>query len=87
MSKGGGSNGIGFSVPSILAFQVANQIIDHGEVQRGSIGIEIARVSEKASEAVGIDHWDGALVASVRPESAADTAGLQAGDVLSLIHI
>ena len=83
LSKGGGSNGIGFSVPSILAFQVANQIIDHGEVQRGSIGIEMARVSEKASEAVGIDHWDGALVASVRPESAADTAGLQAGDVIS----
>ena len=83
LSKGGGSNGIGFSVPSILAFQVADQLIEHGEVQRGSIGVTMARVSEKASEAVGIDHWDGALIASVRPESTADFAGLQAGDVIS----
>lgn len=83
LSKGGGSNGIGFSVPSVLAFQVANQIITHGEVQRGSIGVEMARVSEKASQRVGIDHWDGALVASVRPESAAEYAGLQAGDVIT----
>jgi len=83
LSKAGGSDGIGFSVPSILAFQVADQLIEHGEVQRGSIGVTMARVSEKASEAVGIDHWDGALIASVRPESTADFAGLQAGDVIS----
>ncbi len=83
LSKTGGNDGIGFSVPSVLAFQVANQLIEHGEVQRGSIGIEMAKVSEQASEKVGIDHWDGALVASVRPESAAQTAGLQAGDVIS----
>ena len=83
LSKGGGSNGIGFSVPSMMAFQVANQIIENGEVRRGSVGIEMARVSEKASEAVGINHWDGALVASVRPESAAAGAGLQSGDVVT----
>lgn len=83
LSKGGGSNGIGFSVPSVLAFQVANQLMTHGEVQRGSIGIDMARVSEKDSEKVGLDNWDGALVASVRPESAAEYAGLQAGDVIT----
>ena len=83
LSKTGGSDGIGFSVPSILAFQVANQLIEHGEVQRGSIGIEMARVSEKASEKVGINHWDGALIARVRPESAAQIAGLKAGDVIT----
>lgn len=83
ISKTGGSDGIGFSVPSVLAFQVANQLIDHGEVKRGSIGIIMAKVSEEASEKVGINHWDGALVASVRPESAAQSAGLQAGDVIT----
>ena len=83
LSKAGGSDGIGFSVPSILAFQVANQLIDHGEVRRGSIGIEMDRVNEEASEKVGINHWNGALVASVRPESAAQNAGLQAGDVIT----
>ena len=83
LSKAGGSDGIGFSVPSVLAFQVANQIITHGEVQRGSIGIEMAKVNEKASEAVGIDHWDGALIASLRPEGPAEYAGLKAGDVIT----
>ena len=63
LSKAGGSDGIGFSVPSVLAFQVAEQIVANGEVKRGSIGIEMAKVSEAASEAVGIDHWDGALIA------------------------
>ena len=62
---------------------MANQLIEHGEVQRGSIGIEMARVSEKASNKVGINHWDGALIASVRPESAAQYAGLKAGDVIT----
>ena len=83
LSKAGGSDGIGFSVPSVLAFQVAEQIVANGEVKRGSIGIEMAKVSEAASEAVGIDHWDGALIASLRPESPAELAGLQVGDVIS----
>ena len=83
ISKTGGSDGIGFSVPAVLAYQVANQLITNGEVRRGSIGIEMAKVNEDASEKVGIDHWDGALIASVRPESAAQNAGLQAGDVIT----
>jgi len=78
-----GSDGIGFSVPSILAFHVADQIIEHGSVRRGSIGVTMARVTEKASENVGINHWDGALVASVRPESSASSHGLQEGDVIT----
>ena len=83
LSKTGGSDGIGFSVPSILAFQVADQIIEHGSVRRGSIGVTMARVTEDASEKVGITHWNGALVASVRPESSASSHGLQEGDVIT----
>ena len=90
VSKSGGSNGIGFSVPASLAVQVTDQLLTHGKVRRGSIGIEMAKVDIEASEKVGINHWDGALIASVRPDTSAQNAGLQAGDViteLSLIHI
>lgn len=83
VSKSGGSNGIGFSVPASLAVQVTDQLIAHGEVQRGSLGIVMAKVSEAASEKVGITHWDGALVSSVRTGTTAQSAGLQTGDVIT----
>lgn len=82
VSGNGGNIGIAYSIPSNLAVQVTDQLIAHGEVKRGSVGIEMAKVDEEASEKVGIDHWDGALIASVRAESEAEQAGLQAGDVI-----
>ncbi|MEP6344007.1 MAG: trypsin-like peptidase domain-containing protein [Maricaulaceae bacterium] len=83
VSKSGGSNGIGFSVPASLAVHVIDQLITHGTVKRGSMGIEMDRVSEEASERAGINHWDGALITGVRPESSAEFAGLQAGDIIT----
>jgi len=82
VSRSGGNNGIGFSVPTSLAIQVTDQLIEYGEVRRGSIGIEMARVSEEASEKVGIDHWDGALIANVLSGSPAQAIGLQKDDVI-----
>jgi len=58
VSKSGGSNGIGFSVPVGLAAQVTDQLIKYGEVRRGSIGVRAGRVSEEVSEKIGIDHWE-----------------------------
>ncbi len=83
VSRSGGSNGIGFSVPAGLATQVTNQIIRYGEVHRGTIGVQATRVSEEASLKVGIDHWDGALLTHIRPGSAAERSGLQIGDVIT----
>lgn len=83
VSRSGGNNGIGFSVPIDLATQVTDQLIKYGEVRRGSIGVESTQVSEEASEVVGIDHWDGAYVTKIRAGSAAESAGLQVGDVIS----
>ena len=83
LSKSGGSNGIGFSVPIGLATQVTEQIIRYGEVRRGTIGVQAVKVSEEASEIVGIDHWDGAYVIDVGAGSSAQKAGLQKGDVIT----
>lgn len=83
ISRSGGSNGIGFSVPISLATQVTEQIIRYGAVRRGFIGIQAAKVSEEASERVGIDHWDGAYITDVAAGSSAELAGLQAGDVIT----
>lgn len=82
LSRSGENNGIGFSVPSNIAMQVAEQLIEFGEVRRGFIGVDIAKVSETASEKVGINHWDGALIVNVVPAGPAAQAGLQRGDVI-----
>ena len=83
LSHSGGSEGIGFSVPTSLATQVADQLITHGEVRRGSIGITMTEVNEEAAAAVGVSSLRGALVVSVRPGSAAEEAKLQPGDVIT----
>lgn len=82
VSRSGGNNGIAFSVPSDLALQVADQLIKYGDVRRGSIGVSMGKVSEIASEKVGINHWDGSLVTKVLPGSPAQLAGLEIGDVI-----
>ena len=83
VTRSGGSNGIGFSVPISLASQVTDQLIAYGEVRRGFVGIQMSSVSETDSEKVGINHWDGATVIEVRPGSTAEAAGLMPGDVIT----
>lgn len=83
LSKFGGNIGIGFSVPSRVALQVANQLAEFGEVRRGAIGVVLDHVSEAASAAAGINSWDGALVVSVEAGSPAQAAGLKPGDIIT----
>lgn len=83
LSQSGGNIGIGFSVPSQVAMQVAEQLAQYGVVRRGAIGVTLDSVSEEDSDRVGIDHWDGATVVSVEEGSPADLAGLQPGDVIT----
>lgn len=83
LSQSGGNIGIGFSVPSQVAMQVAEQLSQYGVVRRGAIGVTLDSVSEEDSDRVGIDHWDGATVVSVEEGSPADLAGLKPGDVIT----
>ena len=75
--------GVGFALPSNTAVHVYNQIIQHGRVPRGSIGVEFQRDSSK-NEALlrsfGVKH--GVLVSNVLPGSPADKGGLKSGDVI-----
>ncbi|MEP3196534.1 MAG: trypsin-like peptidase domain-containing protein [Lentilitoribacter sp.] len=83
LSQSGGSIGIGFSVPSQVAMQVAEQLAQYGTVRRGAIGVTLDSVSEEDSDRVGINHWDGATVVSVEEGSPAEIAGLRVGDVIT----
>ncbi len=82
IAPGGGNVGIGFAVPSNMAKAVMAQLIKYGEVRRGRIGIGIQSVTPDIAEALGLPSASGALVTMVERGSAAQKAGIQAGDVI-----
>jgi S1-C subfamily serine protease len=77
---GGGNVGIGFAVPIDTANEVAQQLIDTGEVQHAFVGIAGADLTPEIAEVLNLDADGGALVQSVVPDSPADEAGVEAGD-------
>lgn len=82
IAPAGGNVGIGFAVPIEMASAVMSQIIEHGEVRRGRIGVAIQDLTPDLGEALGVPEYHGAVVGSVEEGSPAARAGLQAGDVI-----
>ncbi|MEW6983839.1 DegQ family serine endoprotease [Colwelliaceae bacterium 6471] len=82
-SKNGGYMGIGFAVPIDLAKSIAEQLISHGKVTRGQLGIIIQDLSPALADSFDIDQQNGVLVAQVMDNSPAEKAGLQQGDVIT----
>ena len=85
MTMAGGNVGIGFAVPAAMAREIMDQLIEFGEVRRGQLGIHIQDVTPSIAEALNLDSAVGALVSQVLPGSAAEEAGIQAGDVIVAI--
>jgi len=81
-SRSGGSQGIGFAIPVNLAKDVMNQIIKHGYVIRGWLGVEIQSITPALAKAFGTNQLKGAIVTGVFRNSPAAKAGLQAGDFI-----
>ena len=77
---GGGSVGVGFAVPIDTARDVANQILDTGEVEHAFLGVSGTDVTQEIADALNLEVEEGALVQRVVPDGPADDAGLQAGD-------
>jgi Do/DeqQ family serine protease len=85
LSGTGGNIGIGFAIPSNMVREVVEQLVEHGNVQRGRIGIAIQDVTPGLAQALELKTDRGALVTQVEPGSPADQAGIQAGDVVVAI--
>jgi len=83
-SQSGGNVGIGFAVPINMAKNVVEQIIAHGEVKRGRIGVQVQDVTPELAKTLGVESR-GALVADLKPGSPAERAGLAKGDVVMTI--
>ncbi|MBP6080203.1 MULTISPECIES: Do family serine endopeptidase [unclassified Providencia] len=82
LAPGGGNIGIGFAIPSNMAKNLSEQLIKHGEVKRGILGIKGAEMTSDIAKAFNIDAQRGAFVSEVLPKSSAAKAGIKSGDVL-----
>ena len=81
-SKSGGSQGIGFAIPVKLAMEVMQAIIEHGQVIRGWLGVEVQPLTPELAESFGLDGKSGVVVAGIYRTGPAKKAGLEPGDVL-----
>jgi serine protease Do len=79
---GGGNQGIGFAIPINMARNVMNQIVEHGKVVRGFLGLIPQDVSPEIAKQFGLNQPTGALVGSVDPGTPAGRAGLKRGDII-----
>jgi Do/DeqQ family serine protease len=82
-SETGGYQGIGFAVPANLARRVVEQLVAHGRVRRGWVGItRIADATGETARALGVREAQGVVIVELLRGSPADRAGVQPGDVV-----
>lgn len=85
-SRSGGYEGLSFAIPIDVAMNVEQQIVAHGKVQRGRLGITIQEVNQSLADSFGLKQPAGALISGVEPNSPAARAGLEPGDVILSIN-
>lgn len=86
ISPSGGNAGIAFAIPSNQANNIVQQILEFGHVRRGLLGIKGGELNADLAKAFKVDAQKGAFVSEVLPNSAAEKAGLKAGDVITAIN-
>ena len=82
ITPSGANAGVGFAVPSNIVKVVAAQLLEHGEVRRGKLGVMIANLRPEDADALGLDSVSGALVSEVMSGTPAEDAGIEPGDVI-----
>ncbi|HYA16704.1 MAG TPA: trypsin-like peptidase domain-containing protein [Bryobacteraceae bacterium] len=86
ITQSGGSEGIGFAIPSNVVKNVYDQIRSDGHVHRGEIGATVQSVTPELAAGLSLAEDTGAIVADVTPGGPADHAGLQTGDIVLTLN-
>ena len=82
ISPGGGNAGIGFAIPSGMAKEVLDQILEFGSVRRGLLGVFGQPLTADIARRLELDRVQGAVITRVQPDSGAEEAGLEEFDVI-----
>ena len=86
LGPSGGNVGIGFAIPSNMMHNLVTQIIEFGEVHRGILGVSGRSVNSEIAKAMELETNQGGFIEQVMPDSAADEAGIKAGDVIIAVN-
>jgi serine protease Do len=86
LSPSGGSIGLGFAIPSNMARTVMEQLINHGKVRRGQLGVVALKIPSEEASQLGVKQGPGVVVYDVQAGSGADRAGLRKGDVITALN-
>lgn len=86
LGPSGGNVGIGFAIPSNMMRNLVDQIIEFGEVRRGVLGVTGISVNSEVAKAMELEINQGGFVQRVMPDSAAEKAGIKAGDVITKVN-
>jgi Do/DeqQ family serine protease len=84
-TESGGSQGIGFAIPVNLAREVVTEIIAHGRVSRGWLGVEVQDLTPEIAESLRVSDDRGVVVRGVLRQGPAQVAGIQPGDVITAV--
>ena len=82
LANNGGNQGVGFAVPVALARSVMNQVMEHGKVVRGYLGVVPQDVTPALAKALQLPQGSGVVIGDVTPDGPAAKAGVERGDVI-----
>jgi serine protease Do len=86
LTKSGGSEGVGFAIPSNLVSSICRQIRMEHHVHHHQIGISVRAITPALAQALSLPTEDGVVIEDVAPQSPADDAGLKIGDIVVAVH-
>jgi len=86
LSQSGGNEGLGFAVPSNIVSNVVEQLRKSGRVVRGEVGLRVQTITPTLASAWRLSQEWGVVVSDVEPETSAEKAGVQPGDVIRAVN-
>ena len=86
MLESGASQGISFAIPVKTAIKVLEDIIRHGRVVRGWLGVQVQQLAPEAAQALGLSPPSALVVVEVQPDSPAAAGGVLTGDIITHIN-
>src|SRR5258708_31170414 len=85
-TKSGGNEGVGFAIPSNLVSSICRQIRTEHHVHHHQVGVFVRAITPALAQALNLSTEDGVLIEDVAPQSPADAAGMQVGDIVVAVH-